>query len=229
MQQTYAQFCPIAMGADVFANRWTPLILRELLAGATQFNEIRRCMPRIPRSTLSQRLKDLEAAGVVVCSPADGGGYRLTAAGQALKPVVMALGQWGHQWTAKFEPGNLDAELLMWNLRRRLDLERLPPQPLCVQMEFEGLPESYQRARRFWLLIESGEAELCVHDPGKDVDLCVTADMAAFARFWLGELGFDELRRRGWVRLQGAPALKQAFPTWLLRSHFAGHGAHAAA
>ena len=136
----YGQFCPVALGAEVFAERWTPLILRELLAVSHRFSELQRGLPHIPRALLVQRLRALERAGLVERRPARAGRgfeYHLSPAGLSFRPVVEALGQWGYQWAAEqLRPDNLDAGLLMWFLRRRVKVDRLPAGRVTVQFEF---------------------------------------------------------------------------------------------
>lgn len=228
--QSYGQFCPVAVAAEVFAQRWTPLILRELFSGASQFNEIRRCMPLIPKTTLAERLKSLELAGVITGTSLGSGRptvYRLTASGEGFRAVIEKLGEWGQQSETRFEPQNLNPELLMWNVRRRLDVGRLPAKSTVVRFEFSGLPASYRRARIFWLKIDRPEVDLCLKDPGSDVDLYLYADFARMARVWLGEERMDEALRSREVRLVGPRALVETFPSWLLLSHFAAYGAAA--
>jgi DNA-binding HxlR family transcriptional regulator len=221
----HGQFCPVAVASEVFAHRWTPLILRELLAGSTHFNQIKRGLPLISRTTLSERLGALEAAGVVACSAGTERGnteYRLTPAGRELEPVIRGLGEWGQRWTSRVDPHNLDAELLMWNVRRRLASERLPAARTVVRFDFIGLPQHYRRTRIFWLLLERREVDLCVHDPGDEPRLYVEADLATFARVWLGDVAIAAALRNGGIKLTGQRELVRAFPTWLLLSHFAG-------
>lgn len=225
--QTYGQFCPVAVAAEVFAHRWTPLILRELLAGSSHFNEIRRGLPLIPRTTLTGRLRALERAGVVTTEEVGSGrpkAYRLTPSGRGLGPVLQKLGEWGQQSTMRFEPGNLDPELLMWNIRRRIDVTRLTQRVLTLRFEFSGIPLGYRRTRVFWLLIDGSEVDLCVKDPGLDIDLYINADIGAFARVWLGSETMSHAIRDQRIRLTGARALVNAFPSCLLLSHFAAHG-----
>jgi DNA-binding HxlR family transcriptional regulator len=228
----YGQFCPVAMAAEVMAHRWTPLILRELLAGSTHFNEIKRGLPLISRSTLAQRLKALESAGVVAAQPSSigqPGDYRLTPAGLKLRPVIEAMGIWGQGWTSRFELDNLDAELLMWNLRRRLARDKLPAERKLLRFEFHGLSPRYRRARLFWLFVSRDDVDLCLKDPGADVDLYVTADIGAFARVWLGDLPMAQALREGSIRLVGQREMVRDFPSWLLLSHFAAHSPRLAA
>ena len=219
----HGQFCPVAVAADVFAHRWTPLILRELFAGSTHFNEIRRCLPLISRTTLAQRLRALERAGVirVVNAGSRAQEYQLTEAGAEFKPVIAGLGAWGQRWTTRVDPDHLDAEVLMWNIRRRLDPQRLPSTRTVVQFAFRALPPGYRRARVFWLIIDGGAGELCLQDPGVDVDLLVQADLGDFVKVWLGDLSMSDALRRRSIQLSGARRMVQQFPTWLLLSHFA--------
>lgn len=221
----HGQFCPVAVACEMFAHPWTPLVLRELLAGATQFNEIRRGLPLISKTTLTQRLRALEVAGVINCDEKKAAGnprrYRLTPAGVELKPVIVALGTWGQRWTVRADSAHLDADFLMWNVRRRLATDRLPADRAVVRFEFSGLPANYRRTRVFWLLIEERQAELCVRDPGVAVDLQVNADLKSFARMWLGDLAMNDALRNSSIRLTGKRDLVHQFPSWLLRSTFA--------
>jgi DNA-binding HxlR family transcriptional regulator len=220
----HGQFCPVAVACEVFAHRWTPLILRELLAGSTHFNEIKRGLPLISRTTLTERLRALEDAGVVTCSARAERDteYRLTAAGRELETVIRSLGEWGQRWTSRVDPQNLDAELLMWNVRRRLATDRLPAARTVVRFDFTGLPPHYRRHRTFWLILERPEVDLCVQDPGDEPGLYVQADLLTFAQVWLGDVVMAAAMRSGAINLTGERELKRAFPTWLLLSHFAG-------
>ena len=220
----YGQFCPVAVASEVLAQRWTPLVLSELLAGSSQFNEIRRGLPLMPTSTLVQRLRTLERAGVLTRKCLGDGRPtldHLTAAGERFRPVIEKLGEWGQQSAARFEPQNLDAGLLMWNLRRRLAAGRLPAERVIVRFEFTGVPARYRRARVFWLSIERPDVELCLSDPGAEVDLYVGADLESFARVWMGARRVGDELRAGRIRLQGPQRLVGSFPSWLLLSHFA--------
>jgi DNA-binding HxlR family transcriptional regulator len=221
----YAQFCPVAVASEIFAQRWTPLILRELFAGSTHYNQIKRGLPLISKTLLAQRLRALADAGVVdYVDSIDGRAreYRLTPAGEEFRPVIQGLAEWGQRWTIRFHPHNLDAELLMWNVQRRLAIEQLPAERTLVRFDFDGLPVGYRRAHVFWLILDAREVDLCLKDPGDEVDLYVAADLRSFAQVWLGDLGFGEAVRNGRVRLTGNRQLVRAFPTWLLLSKFAG-------
>ena len=224
MRGGFGQFCPVAVACEVFAERWTPLILRELLAGSCRFNEIHRCIPLISRALLARRLRELEAAGVITSTPgAKGqrGQYRLTDAGQEFRAAIEALGAWGQRWTVRVQPQNLDAGLLMWNVRRRVALDRLPERRSVAHFRFTGVPASYRGPRNFWLVLERAGAELCVRDPGFEVDIYVDADLAAMAKVWVGDLAFSEAVRAHQIDLSGMPALTRKFPSWLLLSPFA--------
>lgn len=220
----YGQFCPVAVASEIFAQRWTPLILREMFAGATRFNDLMRGLPRISRTTLTQRLRALERAGIVYCTTPNGGEharYLLTEAGAEMQGVILGLGAWGQRWTARFDAQNLDADFLMWNLRRRLATDRLPAPHTVVRFEFFGLPSGYRRGRVFWLLIDQREVDLCLKDPGFEIDLYVEADLTAFAQVWMGDLTMARALRERAVRLTGRRDLVRAFPGWLLLSKFA--------
>jgi DNA-binding HxlR family transcriptional regulator len=221
----YGQFCPIAVACETFAERWTPLILRELLFGARRFNEIRRGMPMISRTLLGQRLRELEDAGIIQSRPlARGRGreYLPTRAAEEFRDVLERLGEWGQRWgTTQFDPENLDLILLMWNVRRRIALRRLPAKRVVVRFDFRAFPARCRGFRTCWLILERTGTDLCVKDPGFNVDLVVSADAAAMARVWTGALTFAQAVRSGGLRLEGPRELVQAFPSWLLLSHFA--------
>lgn len=225
MKSGFGQFCPVAVACEVFAERWTPIILRELFAGSQHFNEIHRGIPLISRPLLARRLRDLEVAGVLTREALSGGRghrYRLTEAGKEFLPVIEQLGAWGQRWTVRVDRRNLDAGLLMWNVRRRIALDLLPPHRVTVRFKFSGVPAAYRGFRTFWLLLERTQVDLCVEDPGFEVDLYVDADLAAMIKVWLGDVPFKSVLRSNEVRLVGRTELAKAFPSWLMLSHFAG-------
>ena len=225
MTTGFGQFCPVAVASEVFTGRWTPMILRELLAGSEHFNEIHRGIPLISRALLARRLRELEAAGVIAreaTTAKRGSRYRLTEAGKEFGPVIDQLGAWGQRWTIRVERRNLDPGVLMWNVRRRIALELLPPQRVVVRFRFRGVPAHHHGFRTYWLILERDQVDLCVEDPGFDVALDVEADLAAMARVWLGDMPFDAALRTRKVELIGPRALTKAFPSWLMLSTFAG-------
>jgi DNA-binding HxlR family transcriptional regulator len=221
----YGQFCPVAVASEIFAERWTPLILRELFCGARRFNEIRRGLPLISRSLLSQRLRELEDGGVIESKPLDGPRgreYRLTRAGEEFREVVDSLGAWGQRWAiGQFDPDHLDVSVLMWNVRRGMNLDRLPAGRTVVRIEFRGVPSRCKNTRTWWLVLQRPEVDVCLRDPGFDTDLVLSAEASALARVWMGELTFAQAVRAGQVHLEGPRGLVQAFPGWLLLSHYA--------
>lgn len=221
----YGQFCPIAVACETFAERWTPLILRELLAGARRFNDIRQGMPMISRTLLAERLRGLENAGIIQTQPlARGRGreYRPTRAAEEFRDVLERLGEWGQRWaTTQFDPENLDLMLLMWNVRRRIDFKRLPNRRVVVRFDFRAFPARCRAFQTCWLLLERSGSEVCLKHPGFDVDLAISADAGALARVWTGAMSFEAAIRSGSVRLDGPRNLVRAFPSWLLLSHFA--------
>jgi DNA-binding HxlR family transcriptional regulator len=221
----YGQFCPIAVACETFAERWTPLILRELLAGGRRFNEIRSGLPLISRTLLGQRLRELEDAGIIESErlpTGRGREYRPTRAAHEFADVLTRLGEWGQRWgTTQFDPANLDVKLLMWNVRRRIALDRLPDRRVIVRFDFRAFPARCRGFRTCWLILERAGADVCLKDPGHDVDLVVSADVGAMARVWTGHLTFAQAQRSGGLRLTGKSDVVRAFPTWLLLSHFA--------
>ena len=218
MKSRYGQFCPVAVASEIFAERWTPIILRELVLGSRGFNDIHRGVPRISRALLAKRLRDLAAAGVI---EAVDGGYQLTDAGQELGEVVKSLGAWGARWTAPVQRDRLDARLLTWDMRRRFDLERLPEARTVVRFDFRGVPAGHKAPRTFWFVLERPEVDLCIVEPGFEVDLYVDADLAAFSRVWLGEVPMRQVIREGAIKLSGAREPVRDFPSWLLLSTLA--------
>ena len=224
MKSGYGQFCPVAVACQVFAERWTPIILRELFAGSDHFNQIHRGVPLISRALLARRLRELEAAGVIAREAlpgARGHRYRLTEAGKEFGPAIEALGNWGQRWTVRVQRQNLDAGFLMWNVRRRIARERLPERRVLVRFNFSAVPASYRGARVFWLILERTQVDVCIDDPGFEVDLYVEADLGAMASVWLGDTSFEDALRSKSIRLIGSRALARAFPSWLMLSHFA--------
>jgi DNA-binding HxlR family transcriptional regulator len=214
----YGQFCPVAVAAEVFAERWTPVILRELVLGSRRFNEIQRGVPRISRALLVKRLRDLQGHGVIASI---GGEYRLTEAGQELGEIVVQLGRWGQRWTTPVEREKLDAALLMWDMRRRVAVDRMPERRIVVRFDFRGVPATHKRPRTYWLVIERPQVDLCIIEPGFEVDLYVDADLAALSRVWLGDIPIRQAMREGAVRLSGERQLVREFPSWLLLSTLA--------
>lgn len=221
----YGQFCPVAVACEVFAERWTPLILREMFCGSRRFNDLRRGMPLISRTLLAQRLQRLEERGVIESVPlASGRGreYKLTQAGEEFRAVIDRLGEWGQRWIhGRVGPENLDARLLMWDIHRRIALDRLPAERVVARFDFWGVPVGYRGARTTWLVLQRPEVDLCLTDPGFGTDIVVSADLKAITRVWLGDLRFHEAIRSRALVIEGPRKWVQALPGWLLLSGFA--------
>lgn len=217
----YGQFCTVARGAEVLGERWTLLVIRELLCGSTHFNELRRGVPRMSTSLLSARLRTLEECGVVRRS---GGGrctaYELTAAGEALRPIVMAIGHWRAEWIgSRMSEGRLDVGFLMWDVRRFVRLDLFPAdRRVVIHFHF---PDAREREQDWWLVVESGQAELCREDPGHDLTLIVESSVAALTEVWTGDQRPEEVLRSRDVRVIGASRDAEAFWGWLGTSAFA--------
>lgn len=220
--QSYRQFCPVAMAAEIVCTRWTPLILRELVSGSTRFNDLHRGLPRISPTLLSKRLKQLEEAGVIrrlVSSNHDTIEYQLTPAGEELKAVVFDLGIWGQRWIeTRSSLKNLDPSLLMWDMRRNLDPTPIPPRRYVIQIVY---PELTLARRNWWLIVEGGVIDLCSVDPGFEVDLYVTTDLRTMTSVWMGLSTVDAEVRAGRLTLVGDDRVKSTMQKWLGLSPFA--------
>ena len=217
--RTYGQYCPIARGAEIFAERWTPLIIRNLHLGCGSFNEILEGAPGLSRTLLSLRLKQLESVGIVESTPKpDGRGrdYKLTSAGHDLFTVCQSLGEWGARWL-EIAPENLDPFVALWSMCNALRLDRLPNRRVVIRFDFTGRP----RRERYWLIIEAGETEICKTHPGFDEDLFIKAEAEAFVKWHAGQLSWGQAMRGGRIQLEGHSHLARAFPTWNGRSMFA--------
>ena len=219
----YQQFCPVAMAAEILCTRWTIVLLREMFAGSTRFNELRRGVPRMSPALLSRRLKELEDAGIVARAPSSESGvseYHLTEAGRDLKPLVEAFGIWGQRRIeSKLSLQNLDADLLMWDMRRNLNVSPMPNRRSVVEFVFPRLPAAY---RRYWLVVDPKEGvDLCKIDPGFEIDLYVSVDLRTMTAIWMG---LDTVRAAvGGQRmvLTGDKQLASSMQTWLGLSPFA--------
>lgn len=224
MTKGYGQFCPVAKAAEVVAERWTPLVMRELLCGSRHFNDLRRGVPLMSPSLLSQRLKRLEDEGLVIRRETPGGGsdYRLTEAGEALRPVIEALGAWGKRWvraTGAASSDDLDPGVLMWDIHRRLHVDRFPEGRSVLRFE---LTDVAARQRFYWLVIAHDQVDICLKDPGFGVDLYIAVPLPVLTAIWLGDLPLETARQHGDLDLRGAAELRRQFGSWLKLSLFAG-------
>jgi DNA-binding HxlR family transcriptional regulator len=221
-QASYGQFCPVAMAAEILCSRWTVLVMRELLCGTTRFNDIRRGVPLMSPSLLSKRLKELEEAGAIVTVPTDHAGafeYRLTAAGEDLRPVVMSMGLWGQRWVeSSLSLKNLDPALLMWDMRRHLDPTPLPPRRCTIHFLY---PELIPAKQSYWLVIDHGEVDLCSVHPGFDIDLYVRSALKSMTAVWMGLSTVQREVEAGEIELIGDRKIADAMQSWLGLSPFA--------
>ena len=216
-ESLYGQFCPVAMAAELLATRWTLVVLGEMLSGSARFNEIRRGVPRMSSALLAKRLRDLEQAGVVLHRD---GIYKLTASGRDLGPIIRGLGSWALRWVdTDCSLANLDARLLMWNMRRNLRPDPLPARRVVVEFHYPELPGAQAN---YWLIVAPGQpVDLCSIDPGYDIDLLVTADLRAMTAAWMGMSNFEAERGAKRIRLDGDAALAASFNRWIGRSGLA--------
>lgn len=191
----YGQYCPIAHAVEILGERWSLLIVRDLLTGNHRFNDIARSEPGLSRTLLAKRLRQLEAAGIVT---REGGEYRLTAAGEDLRGIVFGLGEWGAKWAFdEPEPVELDAELLIWWMHTRIDTGILDERRTVLQFRFSDDP------RPFWLVVESGEPSVCFTDPGFEVDVVVRSDLRSLYEVWLGRIPLRSALRHDRVSFEG--------------------------
>jgi DNA-binding HxlR family transcriptional regulator len=214
----YGQFCPLALACEIVGERWTMLVLREMILGSTRFNDIHRGVPRMSPALLSRRLKTLQAAGIVARRPAGAhADYVLTEAGQALAPTIESLAL----WSKRFLPATLSAEradpdLVVWDMHRRMNLDRLPEGRTVIQLDFTDQPEA---RRRRWLVCDidpqSRKVEICITDPGLEVDLYVETDSRTVTLVWYGDEPIGRALRQGRIDLHGPRHLCDAFPAWL--------------
>jgi DNA-binding HxlR family transcriptional regulator len=214
----YGQYCPVAKAAEILGDRWTLLIVRDLLTGTCHFNALERGLPGISRGLLAERLRRLQRMGVVEKLDRGKGPrqteYRLTRAGQELRTVIESLLTWGARWAfGQPEANDLDPILLLWWMRSRVRVEQLPQQRVVVQFDFRGaVNESY------WLVLTRQDVSVCLTHPGFDLDVLVTADLAAFFRIWLGHMDFTVALQEGLVEIEAIPALAHDFPHWFAYS-----------
>jgi len=208
----YGQFCAIARALEVVGERWTLLIVRELLLGTTTFTGIRRGLPAIPRATLSARLSTIVAAGI---AEPGGQGYRLTQTGLALAPVIREMARWATVTDgAALTAAHLDTAALTWDMQRRIDTSALPGRLVVLEIDFTDRPAS---DRRFWLHLSPASVDLCRRDTGAPVDLWLSGATEPITRWWLGQLTWPQLLRDPGVTVHGDRSLQRGMDRWFLR------------
>jgi DNA-binding HxlR family transcriptional regulator len=213
--RTYGQYCPIARSSELLGERWTMIILRNILVGLQTFNEIADGAPGLSRGLLSKRLRELERAGIIEIRPKpDGQGstYEPTQAGRELSELMLVLERWGRRWV-ELKPEHAHPGVVLWVWASFfLDRDRLPRRRVVIRFEYPTLPVS---ARRSWLLLEGRDAEYCLKHPGGEEDLVVVVnDPLAFARWHMGHIEWRDALRSGAIEVTGSPELAKALPTW---------------
>ncbi|HEY5793843.1 MAG TPA: helix-turn-helix domain-containing protein [Bosea sp. (in: a-proteobacteria)] len=217
----YGQFCPVSMASEILCSRWTTLVVRELLCGSTRFNDLRRGLPKMSPALLSKRLKQLQQAGVVTVSRKASGSveYGLSEAGEELQPLIMGLGQWAQRWMeSRLTLKNLDPSLLMWDMRRSLNVKALPERRCTIQFLYVELPPSQQS---WWLVVEDGVVDLCNFDPGHELDLLVKSSLRTMTAIWMGLTTIKKEADNGQMQVEGDLLLARSMQGWLGLSAFA--------
>ncbi len=219
----YPRFCPIAMAADILEPRWTMLVLCEMWSGSTRFNEIQRGVPGMSPGLLSKRLKDMEAKGLVQRNQGTGSHseYITTALADELEPIVQKLGEWAHRnIDTDVSLQSLDARMLMWNIRRKINRSALPIHKCVIQFTLKEPPDD---PANYWLVVKPGvETDLCYMDPGHNVDLFVIGDLRALTSAWMGHTSFEHELDRDRISLVGHSGMARDLTKWMIRSRFAG-------
>jgi DNA-binding HxlR family transcriptional regulator len=214
--KSYSQFCPVAKAAELFCERWTPLILRDLHWGSTRFSELQRGVPLMSPTLLSQRLKQLEAEGVIERRKPDKGRgwtYHLTPAGQEFAPLVDALGVWGQRWSRReLEDREVDLGLLIWSLESRARPTAFEEARVVIRLDFTDQPSA---KRHWWFVNESEQCEVCVDDPGFEVDLYLSASLRDMIRIVRGDIGLQYALDEGRLEAIGNERVRRRFPEWL--------------
>jgi DNA-binding HxlR family transcriptional regulator len=217
----YGQFCPVSMASEILCSRWTTLVVRELLCGSVRFSDLRRGLPKMSPALLSKRLKELQQSNVITAVRKPNGltEYHLSEAGEELRPLIMGLGNWAQRWMeSRLTLKNLDPSLLMWDMRRSLNVKQLPERRCTIQFLYSELPASQ---RNWWLVIESGEVDLCNFDPGHELDLLITSSLRSMTAIWMGLSSLKKESDGGQMQVEGDPVLAGTMQQWLGLSAFA--------
>ncbi len=217
----YGQFCPIAKACEALGERWTILLIRELLCGSHRYNEFKRGLPLISPTMLSKRLNNLLELGLTERKRSNdqkSWEYHLTTAGRELEPIVMGLGGWGARWVrSQMSKNDLSVELLMWDIRRTIDSSALPQSRTVLHFEFKDLDKKY---KNWWMLAENNNVDLCVDDPGFDSDVRFVSDLKTMTQLWLGDTTLSKAQSSGKLDVSGSSRLTRNIPKWLVFSGF---------
>ncbi len=225
--QGYQQFCPIALTSEILCNRWTTLILRAFFCGATKFSDVQKSAPHMSSAILSNRLKQLEQAGILERSSDTSSGntvYALTDAGRALFPILDEMGNWAQDWLRReiVADENLDPDVLFWELRQLTLLrEDTPSRRRVASFFLSGVPA---QKRNYWIVFEPTDVEVCVKDPGHEIDIAVASDIRTLVEIWLGHISLGAALDKGAITLDGSTSEIKAFSKWFMLSHFSKVG-----
>lgn len=218
----YGQYCPIAKALELLGERWTLLIVRELLMGSRRFNDLRRGVPLMTPSMLSQRLKTLTEHGIIVreSNPnTHSHEYRLTAAAEELRPVIIEIGTWGQRWSrSRMAAKDLDASFLMWDIRRNLRVAKLPQTRVMIFFEF---PDAKKGMEHWWLVVDQGEVDVCLKDPGHEVNVTLSTSLRTMTQIWMGDTSLAQARKQNLIKVFGAARFIRRIGDWLGTSPFA--------
>ncbi len=215
----YGQFCPVAKAMEILDERWTLLVVRELLAGSTRFNQLRKGNPRMSPALLSKRLRSLERAGIVRREMVGGhASYTLTQSGEELREIVMTLGAWGTRWIGDLGDADLDPHLLMWDIRRCVPVDEWPRSRTVVGIRFEDVPS---RVAAWWLVTTEGEVDVCDFDPGFENTASVLTSLRTLTEVWRGDRSWDQAIRDGSLVVEGPADVRRALPRWVGQGQFA--------
>lgn len=219
MARSYGQYCPLSLAAELLGRRWTILVVSRLLDGCSRFNEIHRGVPQMSPTLLSRRLDELERAGLVETRRAGRGkDYLITEAGRDLEPIVQQLSVWGAHWARDMTEADLDPAFLVWSMHLRMNVEAMPSGRTVIEFSFTGAPKECER---FWIVHRDGRVEMCLKDPGLDVDVAVSSDLRRFVEAWRGLRDLRREIRAGHIRVEGPRHLRDQLPEWLLLSQLA--------
>jgi len=211
----YHQFCPVSKAAELLGERWTFLIIRELLMGARRFSELQRGMAQISPTVLTKRLHELASNGLITrkrISGQKGFQYFLTQAGRELAPVIRALGEWGMKWArGQMSDSDLDVELLMLYLERSIKPDRLVGDETVIRFAFSDLKD----LRNWWLIVKGEDIDVCIKDPGKEADIRFDVDLRTMISIWMGDCTYRSAVRSGRLRLSGSRALTRTVTDWM--------------
>jgi DNA-binding HxlR family transcriptional regulator len=216
MGASYHQFCPVAKAMELLDERWTMLVVRELLSGSRHFNDLRRGVPKMSPALLSKRLQTLARAGVVERTKVDGRvSYTLTECGRELHGVVEALSIWGVRWIGELGDEDLDPHLLMWDIRRTVPVDQWPRTRTVLAFRLSGVSA---KASSWWLVVANGKADICDFDPGYEVAATVSTSLRTLTRIWRGDVSWSRALLDGSVQVDGSAQVRRSVPAWLGQS-----------